>query len=73
METTIEIPEELRRKIEQAATAQGISPEDFVREVLEWALSHDIDPLFADEAVYTEDAPDDLSVEHDRYLYGEQS
>lgn len=31
------------------------------------------DPLFSDDAVFTDDAPADLAQHHDRYLYAEQA
>ena len=30
------------------------------------------DPLFADEEVFTGEAPEDLSLKHDDYLYGDR-
>ena len=75
MVTTLEIPDELKIKAEEVATARGLSLDEFIREVLEWALSpsEESDPLFADDAVYAGMAPADLSTNHDRYLYGEDA
>ena len=73
--TTLEIPDDLKIKAEEAATARGLSLDDFIREILEWALSQseESDPLFSDDAVYAGDAPTDLAADHDRYLYGEDA
>ncbi|MBI2505291.1 MAG: hypothetical protein HYW07_18915 [Candidatus Latescibacteria bacterium] len=73
METTIELPTDLKIKAEQAAQARGGSLSDFVRESLEWVLAQTVedDPLFADNAVYSGKAPKDLAARHDEYLYGE--
>lgn len=75
METTIEIPDKLKTMAEQAALARGLSLDEFVRQSLEWILAHpaETDPLFTDEAVYTGEAPVDLSENHDQYLYGNDS
>ena len=73
METTIELPTDLKLKAEQAAQARGVSLSDFVRESLEWVLAQTVesDPLFADNAVYFGKDPTDLAAGHDEYLYGE--
>ncbi len=75
METTIELPDDLKEKAEHAATARGLSLDEFVRETLEWALvdPDETDPLFVDDAVFSGEAPADLSVNHDKYLYGEDA
>ena len=64
----------LRVQVESAATAQGLSLDEFVRQSLVLKLSQSdraSDPFFADIAVYHGDAPHDLSERHDDYLYGE--
>ena len=75
MVTTLDLPAELKILAEQAASARGLSLEEFVRDVLEGALgvAGEADPLFSDEAVYVGAAPTDLSANPDRYLYGEES
>lgn len=75
MTTMIELPATLKRKVEQAASARGLSLDEFVQEVLEWVLVQPdaTDPLFTDAAVYTGEAPADLSAHHDQYLYGDVS
>ena len=73
MVTTLEIPDDLKIKAEEVAIARGLSLDEFIREVLEWALrqADESDPLFADDAVYAGSAPIDLTAHHDHYLYGE--
>jgi hypothetical protein len=75
METTIQIPDKLKTRAEQAALARGLSLDEFVRQSLEWMLAHpaETDSLFTDQAVYTGEAPDDLSIHHDQHLYGDDS
>lgn len=71
---TIPITTDLRIRVESAATAQGVSLDEFVRESLLLKLSQSDrarDPFFADIAVYEGDAPHDLSERHDDYLYGD--
>lgn len=71
---TIPITTALKVRVESAATAQGVSLDEFVRESLLLKLSQSdraSDPFFADIAVYEGDAPHDLSERHDDYLYGE--
>lgn len=74
--TTLMLPAELKRRAMARAAELGISFGELVRGLLEERLSRPgrdagQDPLFADKAVYTGDAPADLSADHDRYLYGE--
>jgi len=50
---------------------------DLFRQALTALLQEDrpgqpADPLFADTAVWSGDAPEDLSRDHDRYLFGEE-
>lgn len=77
--TTIMIPEDLKAKALNRASMLGISFGGFVRESIERALKNPNfqqsgrgeDPFFADDAVFRGDAPDDLALNHDEYLYGE--
>jgi hypothetical protein len=74
MNTQIPIPAELKSKAEQAAIERGISLSQFVKESLERAIAskRSEDPLFADEAVFSDDSgPNDMSANHDDYLYGD--
>lgn len=71
--TTVMIPPDLKARAEHAARERGISFGQLVRDALDAALagSDAADPLFADEAVYGDEAPSDLAAAHDRYLYGD--
>lgn len=72
MDMQIQLSPELKAKIEHAASVCGMSVPEFVCESLEWMLAQKLwdDALFADDAVYRGDAPADLAVKHDEYLYG---
>jgi len=72
---TLHLPEELCQLAEVAARNRGMSLDEFVCNSLKTSLGRtaDPDPFFADRAVFDGDAPEDLSAEHDRYLYGEKS
>jgi hypothetical protein len=69
--TSISLPSELEDELEREAAARGMSLSEFVRASLQWVIAHKIsnDPLFADQAVYRDDGPDDLAANHDDYLY----
>lgn len=73
--TTIMLPEDLKHRAQETARRLGVSLGELIRESLESRLdgrgSRDEDPLFQDIPVYRGEVPDDLSEEHDRYLYGE--
>ena len=76
--TTIMLPSELKGRALRQAKKMGVSFGALVRESLEVFLSRssdsaDDDPLFADKAVFSGDAPSDLSRDHDRYLYEEEA
>ncbi|MDA8140366.1 MAG: ribbon-helix-helix domain-containing protein [Desulfobacteraceae bacterium] len=74
--TTIMLPEDLKARAEEKSRQQGVSLGEFVREALT-KLLNDInndteDSFFSDNAIFTGDAPKDLSSHHDDYIYGEQ-
>ena len=74
--TTIMLPSELKTKALQRANQKGISLSELIRESLEDMLNepkdHFIDdPLFADDAVFHDQGPEDLAQNHDHYLYEE--
>lgn len=75
MNNPIQIPDDLRLKIEQIAESKGISAEEFVRETLERQVSSARcdDALFKDDAVFGGGAPIDGAANHDDYLYGDAS
>ena len=75
--TTVMLPDQLKGRARQLARERGISLGQLIRESLEAALKDDgmsssrRDPLFSDTGVYRGDeAPSDLSLRHDEYLYG---
>lgn len=67
----VPFPDELREKAEAAARERGIPLDEFVRLCVSATVNRDraADPLFGDKSVYSADAPQDLSENHDRYLY----
>ena len=77
--TTIMLPNELKAEADATARARGISFGELVRESLTRALERTRsgravagDPFWDDHVVYAADAPADLAVDHDRYLYGDR-
>jgi len=75
MDKQIRLSPDLAAKIEREAKARGISMSQLVSEWLERILaqSRADDPLFADDAVFRDQGPDDAADNHDDYLYGEAS
>lgn len=73
--TTIMLPPDLKSRAERKARQDGRSFGELVRESLGRYLRSTpgapSDPLLADEAVFEDAAPADLSSAHDRYLYDE--
>lgn len=69
----VSFPDDLGNQAEQAAQQRGIAVDEFVRQCVAATVGKDRsqDPLFADIAVWTGEAPSDLSARHDDYLYGE--
>jgi hypothetical protein len=74
--STIMLPEELKVRAQDKARELGMSFGELLRESLERRLGVPgdrlEDPLFANVPVYDGPAPEDLSEEHDRYLYGDR-
>jgi predicted DNA-binding protein len=74
--TTIMIPQELKIRANNLARKRGISLGELIRETLEKLCANNIkktrDPFFADEGIYTDKTPRDLSEKHDDYLYKEE-
>jgi hypothetical protein len=66
-------------RAQRLAQERGISLGVLIREALASALEaagndrRSNDPLFADDAVFTGDAPSDLAQHHDQYLYADPS
>ena len=75
MDTQITLTPDLKVKVEQEADARGMTVAEFVRELLERAISQSRsdDPMFSDKAVFRDNGPTDLAAEHDEYLYGDVS
>lgn len=76
--TTVMLPADLRRRAFVRARERGVSLGELIRESLDSALPSAApvraeDSLFTDAAVFSGKAPKDLSVAHDRYLYGEDA
>jgi hypothetical protein len=73
--TTIMLPNDLKARALRRAKELGVSFGEFVRESLSAQLSradqNADDPLFADQAVFEEEAATDVATDHDRYLYGD--
>ena len=70
----IMLPTELKAKAKKKAAELGISFGEFIRIALNQFLSKgpdESDPLFDQGLVYDGDSPDDLSSNHDAYLYGD--
>jgi hypothetical protein len=73
--TMIMLPSDLQRRARRLAQERGISLGGLIREALVRVLEaagddhRSNDPLFADDAVFTGDAPSDLARHHDQYLY----
>jgi hypothetical protein len=67
----VPFPDDLRSQAEAAAREQGLSLDEFVRNCVSRSVAPNraSDPLFADTAVFTGEAPADLAQNHDHYLY----
>ena len=76
--TTVMLPDDLKTRAHQRAREMGTSLGELIRESLESMLRFSDeeniseDSLFADDAVYEGQLPEDISQSHDRYLYGEE-
>lgn len=74
--TTIMLPEDLKTEAEAFSRKKGISLGEVVREAIRDLLNRaeedKSDSFFCDAAVYQEEAPKDLSQNHDDYLYGDK-
>lgn len=76
--TTVMLPQDLKLQAERHARELGVSLGELIRESLEAMIRGSdgdrstVDPFFSDNAVYVGEAPRDLSVNHDGYLYGEK-
>jgi len=77
--TTIMLPRDLKLRVAQYAKKEGISMGELIRNVMDAALNHppqnnfNDDPLFSDNVFFTGDAPNDISKNHDKYLYSKNN
>lgn len=71
----VPLSEELRDQAELAARERGMSLDEFVRLCLSNSVvpGRQLDPLFADRGVFVGEAPADVAVNHDHYLYENRS
>jgi len=74
--TTVMLPGDLKLKAKRTAENMGISLGELIRLSLKIQVEEktDIvqdDPFLSDNAVFSEEVPNDLSLNHDRYLYGD--
>ncbi len=75
--TTVLIPSKLKKKAEKMAASIGISFGELIRVSLNQVLKGESsknadDPFFLDKEVYTKSKLEDLSLNHDDYLYGKK-
>lgn len=76
--TTIMMPEALKMRATARARNLGISLGEFVRVSIEAMTSsaggvREEDPFFSDTTVFHGRGPTDVSITHDRYLYGKDT
>ena len=76
--TTIMLPPSLKLRAERQARKLNMSLGQFIREAIdarlsESKLSRSDDPLFSDKAVFDGEGPDDVALNHDRYLYEDET
>ena len=75
--TTIMLPEDLKIRAARYCEHKGISLGKLLRNVLERELEEAYrdrrgeDALFADQEVYQDQVPEDISQNHDDYLYSD--
>lgn len=75
--TTVMLPVDLKLKAEKRAEKMGISLGELIRLSLKTQVGKKTnvaqdDPFLSDNAVFSGDVPDDLSLNHDKYLYGDK-
>ena len=74
--TTVMLPGDLKLKAKKTAENMGISLGELIRVSLKIQIGKKTDtvqddPFLSDTAVFNGHIPNDISVNHDRYLYGE--
>lgn len=75
--TTIMLPEEIKKRAEQISREQGVSLAELIRLSLLMYMKPKTsknlkDSLLSDSEVYTKPVPEDISENHDKYLYGDE-
>jgi hypothetical protein len=77
--TTVVFPAGLKKRAMKIARRQRVSFSEFVRQAVEHAVPaprkrwKGKDPLWSDVPVYDGPVPADISINHDKYLYDEDS
>jgi hypothetical protein len=71
IDLTIQVSDDLRDKVAQAAQHRGMALDEFIRLCLSSVVDRKSDPLFSDSAVFSGEVPSDLSQDHNDYLYGD--
>jgi hypothetical protein len=75
--TTIMLPNDLKIRASNEANKRRMSLGQFIREALKKSLNSTdgnasaSDPFLCDKAVFNDEIPEDLSIDHDNYLYGD--
>ena len=70
----VSFPDDIRDLAELAAKQQGLSLDEFVRQcvVQTIGIPSVADPFYSDKAVFRDDGPTDMALNHDEYLYGDR-
>lgn len=83
-QVTLKIPDNYSNKLKLFAQCQNQTIEEVIMDIIHKAVEtakidmtsendcQKADPLFADDEVFAGEVPDDLSLKHDDYLYGEK-
>ena len=74
--TTVMLPGDLKLKAKRKAANMGISLGELIRVSLKTQIEEKTDtlqddPFLSDNSVFSGNVPDDLSLNHDKYLYGD--
>ncbi len=78
--TVVVLPSRLKQRAEVRARKQKVSLDEIIRQALVKELANPVpkrtgkrDPLFDNVPVYDGPVPADFSINHDKYLYDEES
>jgi hypothetical protein len=75
--TTIMLPNDLKIRASNEANKRHMSLGQFIREALKKSLNSSdgnasaSDPFLCDNVAFNDEIPEDLSIDHDKYLYGD--